>query len=334
MTDAEQRPTPTDSGPGAGGAGAAAPDEQGGAAATVSDVVARTAVQEAVVQDAVVQDAVPDQAAQDTVPETTAAAPATAAMAPTPAATADPPAAPAPAADANTTPAAAAPPVEDNPFAPPPEDAHDQQRQQPPSPWAAPPRQPYGQVRPGPVQPWGAERPREPEQQHSPWGDPNRYGPVDRRPDPRDDPDRRYRDLRETPPPQRPQRDLKTRWALGLSLGSTACTMLAIYQGLATFPAWMVGSAAGLAFAVAAFVLSISAQRTAALKHQRASEATASMVSASVSGVLAGLLLVASIVWWSPFKDYAKCMQGANTQVAEKACLTQLENTTGMSTSR
>ncbi|MEZ0107097.1 hypothetical protein ABH920_001088 [Catenulispora sp. EB89] len=259
VTDAEQRPTPTDSGLGAGGVGAAEPDEQGGTSGSA--------------------------------------------------------------------------PVEDNPFAPPPEDAHDRQPV-PPAPWGAPPRQPYGQVRPGPVQPWGTERPREPEQPHAPWGDPNRYGPVDRRPDPREDPDRRYRDQRETPAPQRPQRDMKTRWALGLSLGSTACTMLAIYQGLATFPAWMVGSAAGLAFAVAAFVLSISAQRTAALKHQRASEATASMVSASVSGVLAGLLLVASIVWWTPFKDYAKCMEGANTQVAEKMCLTQLENSTGMSTSR
>lgn len=292
MTDAEQRPTQTDSGPGAVRVGAAEPDEQGGAAA--SDAVPAA------------QDAVPDWGTQEVVP-----------------------------AAQDVLPEAAAPPVaaEDNPFAPPPEDAHDQQRPVPPSPWGAPPRQPYGQVRPGPVQPWGAERPREPEQQHSPWGDPSRYGPVDRRPDPHNDPDRRYRDQRETPPPQRPQRDLKTRWALGLSLGSTACTMLAIYQGLATFPAWMVGSAAGLAFAVAAFVLSISAQRTAALKHQRASEATASMVSASVSGVLAGLLLVASIVWWTPFKDYAKCMQGANTQVAEKTCLTHLENTTGMSTS-
>jgi hypothetical protein len=240
--------------------------------------------------------------------------------------------APTPAAIPTPTPTPSQPPAEDNPFAPPPEDAQD--RQVPPSPWGAPPRQPYGQVRPGPVQPWGAERPREPEQPHSPWGDPNRYGPVNRRPDPREDPDRRYRDQREQQQPQRPQRDLKTRWALGLSLGSTVCTMLAIYQGLATFPAWMVGSAAGLAFAVAAFVLCISAQRTAALKHQRASEATASMVSASISGVLAGLMLVASIVWWTPFKDYAKCMQGANTQVAEKACLTQLENTTGMSTSR
>jgi len=257
------------------------------------------------------QDAAPDRAAQDAVSQDAVRSPVR---------------------DAGPEPAAV-PAPEDNPFAPPPEDAHDQQRPVPPSPWGAPPRQPYGQVRPGPVQPWGAERPREPEQQHSPWGDPNRYGPVDRRPDPRNDPDRRYRDQRATPQPQRPQRDLKTRCALGLSLGSTACTMLAIYQGLATFPAWMVGSAAGLAFAVAAFVLSISAQRTAALKHQRASEATASMVSASVSGVLAGLLLVASIVWWTPFKDYAKCMQGANTQVAEKACLTQLENTTGMSTS-
>ncbi|MEY9861897.1 hypothetical protein ABH935_007540 [Catenulispora sp. GAS73] len=274
MTDAEQRPTPTDSGLGAGGVGAAEPDEQSGASG--SDAVAAAPVQ---------------------------------------------------------TKAPVQTPVEDNPFAPPPEDAHDAQPM-PPSPWGAPPQQPYGQVRPGPVQPWGAERPREPEQPHAPWGDPNRYGPVDRRPDPREDPDRRYRDQRENPTPQRPQRDLKTRWALGLSLGSTACTMLAIYQGLATFPAWMVGSAAGLAFAVAAFVLSISAQRTAALKHQRASEATASMVSASVSGVLAGLLLVASIVWWTPFKDYAKCMEGANTQVAEKMCLTQLENSTGMSTSR
>ncbi|MFL6115050.1 MAG: stage II sporulation protein M [Catenulispora sp.] len=217
---------------------------------------------------------------------------------------------------------------DDNPFAPPPEDAH------PPSPWGPPPAQPYGgQVRPGPVQPWGAERPREPERQHTPWGDPNRYGPVDHRPDRRDDPDRRYRDQRE-PQPARPQRDLRTRWALGLSLGSTACTMLAIYQGLSTFPAWMVGAAAGLVFAVAAFVLSISAQRAAALKRQRASEATASMVSASVSGVLAGLLLVASIVWWTPFKEYAKCMQGANTQAVQKACLTDLENRTGMSTSR
>ena len=272
MTDAEQRPTPPDSGLGAGSAGS-------------------------------VGAAVPDE-------ERVAAAPA-----------------------APASPAAPAAPVEDNPFAPPPEDAQGG-APVPPAPCGAPPRQPYGQVRPGPVQPWGQERPREPEQQHTPWGDPNRYGPVDRRPDPRDDPDRSYRDQRETPPPQRPQRDLKTRWALGLSLGSTACTMLAIYQGLATFPAWMVGSAAGLAFAVAAFVLSISAQRTAALKHQRASEATASMVSASVSGVLAGLLLLASIVWFTPFRDYAKCMQGANTQVAEKACLTQLEKTTGMSTSR
>jgi hypothetical protein len=288
VTDAEQRPTPTDSGLGAGVVGAAEPDGEGGAAG----VAAATAP---------VSDAVP---------------------APAPASTPAPAPAPAPVED------------NDNPFAPPPEDALDpQQRPVPPSPWGAPPHQPYGQVRPGPVQPWGAERPREPEKQHTPWGDPNRYGPVERRPDPREDPDRRYRDQRENPPRERPQRDLKTRWALGLSLGSTACTMLAIYQGLATFPAWMVGAAAGLAFAVAAFVLSISAQRTAALKHQRASEATASMVSASVSGVLAGLLLVASIVWFTPFKDYAKCMQGANTQVAEKACLTQLEHTTGMSTS-
>ena len=242
--------------------------------------------------------------------------------------------------------------LDDNPFAPPPEDAHPGARngrpwqqpgppsgpeagqQQPPSPWGPPPSQPYGgQVRPGPVQPWGAERPREPEHPHTPWGDPNRYGPVDPRPDQREDPERRYRDQRE-PQPARPQRDLKTRWALGLSLGSTACTMLAIYQGLSTFPAWMVGAAAGLVFAVAAFVLSISAQRAAALKRQRASEATASMVSASVSGVLAGLLLVASIVWWTPFKEYAKCMQGANTQAAQKACLTDLEHRTGMSTSR
>ena len=238
-------------------------------------------------------------------------------------------------------------PGEDNPFTPPPEDARPGQsgasgpagatgadgRQPPPSPWGPPPSNPYGPVRPGPVRPWGSERPREPERPHTHWGDPNRYGPVQRRPDPREDPDRRYRDQREAPP-ARPQRDLKTRWALGLSLGSTACTMLAIYQGLSTFPAWMVGAGAGLALAVAAFVLSISAQRTAALKHERASEATASMVSASVSGVLAGLLLVASIVWWGPFREYAKCMQGANTQAAEKACLTQLENRTGMSTSR
>jgi hypothetical protein len=322
VTDAEQRPTPTESVFGAGGVGAAEPGGEDGTGPAPGAPDAVPAVKDAAqvaAEAAAVREAVK-------VAEAPAATPG---AAPTPATTPAP--TPAPVAAPASAAAPAPAPVEDNPFAPPPEDAQGQQPA--PSPWGPPPPQPYGQVRPGPVQPWGAERPREPERPHTAWGDPNRYGPVERRPDPREDPDRRYRDQREVPPP-RPQRDLKTRWALGLSLGSTACTMLAIYQGLATFPAWMVGASAGLVFAVAAFVLSISAQRTAALKHERASEATASMVSASVSGVLAGLLLVASIVWWAPFKEYAKCMQGANTQVAEKVCLTQLENRTGMSTSR
>ncbi|GAA2062714.1 hypothetical protein GCM10009839_87430 [Catenulispora yoronensis] len=300
MTEPEQRPTPMDSGHGTGG-GVRAEEVDGSRS--------------------------PER---DAEPESESAPPAAPTATSTPAATSTPGTACAPAA-------APAPPEEDNPFAPPPEDSRPSGAgagaNPPPSPWGPPPANPYGKVRPGPVRPWGSEQPREPERRPSDWGDPNRYGPVDRRPDPREDPDRRYRDQREVPP-VRPERDLRTRWALGLSLGSTACTMLAIYQGLSTFPAWMVGAAAGVAFAVAAFVLSISAQRTAALKHQRASEATASMVSASVSGVLAGLLLVASIVWWTPFKEYAKCMQGANTQVAEKGCLTQLEDRTGMSTSR
>jgi hypothetical protein len=201
----------------------------------------------------------------------------------------------------------------------------------PPPSWGTPPRQPYGQVRPGPVQPWGAERPREPERPVTPWQDPNRYGPVrpgaDQRPD---DPDRRYRDQREVRQPQRRERDMPTRWALGLSLGATACTLLALYQGPATFPAWMVGAGAGLVLAIAAFVLAIRAQRTASMRHQRASEATASLVSACVSGTLAGLLLVTSIVWFGPLTDYAKCMQGANTQSAQDQCIKQLEHQTGM----
>ena len=63
---------------------------------------------------------------------------------------------------------------------------------------------------------------------------------------------------------------------------------------------------------------------------QRASEATASLVSACVSGTLAGLLLVTSIVWFGPLTDYAKCMQGANTQSAQDQCIKQLEHQTGM----
>jgi len=181
------------------------------------------------------------------------------------------------------------------------------------------------------VQPWGAERPREPERPVTPWQDPNRYGPVrpgqDQRPD---DPDRRYRDQREVRQPQRRERDMPTRWALGLSLGATVCTLLALYQGPATFPAWMVGAGAGLVLAIAAFVLAIRAQRAASLKRQRASEATASLVSACVSGMLAGLLLVTSIVWFGPLTDYAKCMQGANTQSAQDQCIKQLEHQTGM----
>lgn len=235
--------------------------------------------------------------------------------------------------DAPTTSAGpnAAPPVEENPYAPPPEDAPPGQ-----SPWGAPPQQPYGQVRPGPVQPWGTQRPRPPEQPTSTnWGDPNRYGPVQTRDqqNPQNDPDRRYRDQREIDrQPQRRERDLPTRWALGLSVGATICTMLAIFQGLSTFPAWMIGASAGLALAVGAFVMAIRAQRDAALRGQRAPEATASLVSASVSGALALILLATSIVWFGPFRDYAKCMQTANTQTAQDACVKQLQNQTGMST--
>jgi hypothetical protein len=191
------------------------------------------------------------------------------------------------------------------------------------------------------VQPWGSERPREPERPTpQPWHDPNRYGPVrpggqndQREPDDRrDDPDRRYRDAREQRQPQQRRRDMPTRWALGLSLGATACTLLALYQGPSTFPAWMVGAGAGLVLAVAAFVLAIRAQRDAAIKGQRASEATASLVSACVSGTLALLLLVTSIVWFGPLRDYAKCMQSANTQSAQDVCIKQLERQTGMTT--
>jgi len=219
-----------------------------------------------------------------------------------------------------------APAAEDNPFAPPPEDAAG------PSPWGAPPQQPYGQIRPGPVQPWGAQRPRPPEQPTSNWGDPHRYGPVrDPRQDERDDPDRRYRDQREIDrQPQRRERDMPTRWALGLSVGATICTMLAILQGLATFPAWMVGAGAGLALAVGAFVMSIRAQAVANARGRRAPEATASLVSACVTGTLALLLLVTSIVWFNQFKAYAKCVASASTQAAEDTCRQQLEDSTGM----
>jgi hypothetical protein len=202
-----------------------------------------------------------------------------------------------------------------------------------PAPWGAPPQQPYGQVQPGSPQPWGAHRPSEPEQPNSGWGDPHRYGEI--QPPDKRDPDRQYRDQRESRSPDkspRRERDLPTRWALGLSLGATICTMLALYQGPATFPAWMVGAAAGLAFAVAAFVMAIRAQRLAADTGRRAPEATASLVSACVSGTLALLLLVTSIVWFGPLRDYAKCMSGANTQSGQDACVTQLEHSTGMST--
>jgi hypothetical protein len=78
--------------------------------------------------------------------------------------------------------------------------------------------------------------------------------------------------------------------------------------------------------------MAIRAQRVAASRGRRAPEATASLVSACVSGALALLLLVTSIVWFGPFRDYARCMQGANTQSAQDACVKQLENATGMST--
>ena len=123
---------------------------------------------------------------------------------------------------------------------------------------------------------------------------------------------------------------MPTRWALGLSGGATVCTMLAILQGLATFPSWMVGAGAGLALAVGAFVMSIRAQQSAAARGRRTSEATASLVSSVVTGSLALLLLVASIVWFNQFKAYAKCMATAGTQAAQDVCRTQLEESTGM----
>ena len=257
--------------------------------------------------------------------------------------------------DPYAPPAAERPQAEDNPYAPPKDDVPQQPSPweappQTPSPWGAPPQQqpwgggapppqqqpsPWGTPpqQPGPVQPWGAQRPGDPEQPNSGnWGDPNRYGQI--RPPDQQDPDRRYRDQREVrqnQPPRR-ERDLPTRWALGLSFGATACTMLALYQGPSTFPAWMVGAGAGLALAIAAFVLALRAQKLASASGRRVPEATASLVSACVSGTLALLLLTTSIVWFGPLRDYAKCMQAANTQSAQDACVTQLENQTGMST--
>lgn len=233
-------------------------------------------------------------------------------------------------ADQRPTPNVGDDPVEENPYAAPKDDVP-----APPTPWGAPPEQPYGQVKPGPVQPWGTQRPREPEKstEPAPWGDPNRYGGVRPREDQRPDPDRRYKDQRETGTqdrPARPQRDLPTRWALGLSLGATACTMLGLYQGLATFPSWMIGSGAGFVLALAAFVMAIRAQRLAATTGKRAPEATASLVSACVSGTLAMLVLVTSVVWFGPLKDYAKCIEGANTQAAQTVCTTMLKGATGM----
>jgi hypothetical protein len=222
---------------------------------------------------------------------------------------------------------AGTPAAEPNPYAPPQEDLPPQ-----PNPWGPPPAQPYGQVKPGPVQPWGTQRPREPERPTGQnWGDPNRYGQI--QPPDRNDPDRRYKDQREqnTQRPARPQRDLPTRWALGLSMGALICTMLALYQGMTTFPAWMIGAGAGLALSVGAIVMAIRAQRVAARTGKRAPEATMSIVSACLSGILALIVLVTSIVWFGQLKEYAKCMQGANTQVAQNICLTQLEDSTGMS---
>jgi len=327
VTDADQRQTPKDSaqatveGPAeAERAVVAVEDSAEGVTAAISGAAGA----DAAVADGETRSGVsPD--GQTSMP--TPAPMATPASAPAPA-SASPASAPDPAAEAaapppNAAAPAATPPADDNPFAPPPEDLP----APPPAPWGAPPQHPYGQVPPGPVQPWGTQRPRPPEQPPM-WGDPHRYGPVH---DPRQDPDRRYRDQRELDrQPQRRERDLPTRWALGLSVGATICTMFAIFQGLATFPAWMVGAAAGLALAIGAFVMSIRAQQAASLRGERASEATASLVSSCVTGALALILLVTSIVWFSQFRDYAKCMSSAGTQAAQEVCRKQLQDSTGM----
>jgi hypothetical protein len=256
-----------------------------------------------------------------------AAEPGSAGSGDTPVAVA-PAAPPVPAAGAAVSPG---PPEEEpNPYAPPQENVP-----LPPNPLGPPPTQPYGQVKPGPVQPWGAQRPREPERPAGSgggnWGDPQRPGQI--QPPNRNDPDRQYRDQREVNKgdrPAQPQRDMPTRWALGLALGALICTMLAIYQGPATFPAWMVGAGAGLALSTGACVMAIRAQMAGSRVGKRASEATMALVSACLSGALALMLLVMSIVWYSQLKNYATCMQAANTQTAQTQCLTTLEDKTGM----
>jgi hypothetical protein len=176
--------------------------------------------------------------------------------------------------------------------------------------------------RPGPQQPPGGL----PQQ---PWHDPNRYAGrnADGRPN---RPPRQERPQRpeQRPGPdalKRPELDLRTRWARGLSLGAAACTLIALYFTYAKFPAYLFGAGTGLVLALAGLWLGTIAHRASARQGRRAPEAVGAIVWSAISCVISVSIVAFSLAFYHQLDQYSTCLRSATTISARQVCDDQLK---------
>jgi hypothetical protein len=185
------------------------------------------------------------------------------------------------------------------------------------------------------VPPWTGQLPpnpeQQPQQQPTPWLDPNRYTQQPGSRPPNRDPRSGYRPQQQQPPrredPQaRPPLSLQTRWARGLALGGALCTLLTLLNGYRNFPAWLIGASVALVMSMGGLWLGAFAQRDAVRQSQRAPEAVASVVWSGISTLIAVAIVAFSLIFYPQLHDYSNCMRSANTIAGQNFCQQQFDN--------
>jgi hypothetical protein len=163
----------------------------------------------------------------------------------------------------------------------------------------------------------------------TPWHDPNRYGqPQQQRPGSRPD---LQRPGAQQPEPRGPL-DLRTRWARGLALGATACTLIALwyaYSNIAAFPTFLLSAAVALVMGMVGLWLGVFAQRAAMRKNKRAPEAVGAIVWSSIAAFISLMILAYSMIFYSQLTQYAHCMRSATTIALQNKCVSEYENSYG-----
>jgi hypothetical protein len=96
--------------------------------------------------------------------------------------------------------------------------------------------------------------------------------------------------------------------------------MLSVMEGITAFPAWLVGSAVGLALSVAGATLGIVVQTRASRQGKRSPEAVAGIVFGLLLGLVALSEVAVALMFYGPLDDYARCMRSAITITVQNDC--------------